>query len=204
MKFKNFTFFSLLAVALLSGCSDKEKIDENIMVSENNQKTKTEGQLKSAPTFTLNGIEGNSIQIIADLNKGWQFKGIQGENKVILIDFWATWCPPCKGEIPHLNNLREKFGKDFEIVGIEIGQRNGQLTPDDELKQFIKDYEIKYPVTSGGDTHMLFGGVRELNPNGSIPFMILFNKKGEYLKHYIGMVPEEMLATDIEAAIKMQ
>lgn len=49
---------------------------------------------------------------------------------------------------------------------------------------------------------MLFGAVSELNPNGSIPFMILFNKKGEFVQYYIGMKPEEMLMKDIQSTLK--
>ena len=203
MKFKNLTILSILTIALLSGCSDKEKIDESNLVQKE-QSAQTTKEEQKTPEFNFKSVDGKNIQIIADLDKGWQFKGIDAKDKVILLDFWATWCPPCKAEIPHLNNIREKFGKDFEIIGIEIGQRDGSLTTPEELKQFIKDYEIKYPVTNGGDTHMLFGGLRELNQNGSIPFMVLFNKKGEYLKHYIGMVPEEMIVSDIEAVIKMK
>lgn len=203
MKFKNLTILSILTIALLSGCSDKEKIDEESLVQQKQSSSSTSTQQKT-PVFNFKSITGKDIKITADLKNGWKFEGVDAKDKVILLDFWATWCPPCKGEIPHLNNLRKKFGKDFEIIGIEIGQRNGQPTPDDELKQFIKDFDIKYPVTNNGDIHMLFGGVRELNPNGSIPFMIMFGKKGEYLKHYIGMAPEEMLAADIQAAIKMK
>lgn len=201
MKLKHFTIFSILTLTLLSGCSDKESISEENMIQQN---TSTKQNQATSHTFTLKSVNDKDIKVIADLNNGWKFEGINANNKLVLVDFWATWCPPCKGEIPHLNNLRKKYGKNFEILGVEIGQRSGELTPKSELQQFIKDYQIKYPVTSGGDTNMLFGGVRELNPSGSIPFMILFNTKGEYLKHYIGMVPEEMLASDIEAALKMK
>ena len=68
---------------------------------------------------------------------------------------------------------------------------------------FIKEFGVTYPITTKGDNLKLFGAVAELNPSGSIPFMVLFNKKGQYLQYYIGMKPEEMLFSDISKAIAM-
>jgi len=201
MKIKNIAIFSILTIALLSGCGDKEKIDESAVVQS---KPKEQKVKKEEPiVFNMKKSDGQAIKIIIEPNKGWKFEGVD-ENKVILLDFFGTWCPPCKAEIPHLNNIREKLQKDFEIIGIDIGPRGGGVTDPSELKAFIKDFEIKYPVTSGGDNVKVFGAVSELNPGGSIPFMLLFNKKGEYVRYYIGMKPEEMLFSDIKRTIEMK
>ncbi|MEA3384696.1 MAG: TlpA disulfide reductase family protein [Campylobacterota bacterium] len=203
MKLKKLALLSIISVALISGCTDKEKIDESAIAKQNQENVATKKEVqKQIPTFNLKRDTGEIITIVADMNKGWSFKGY--ENKVVLLDFFGTWCPPCKAEIPHLNNIREKLKKDFEIIGIDIGQRGGGLTPANEMAQFIKDYKIKYPITMGADNGKLFGAVSELNPNGSIPFMVLFNKKGEFVQHYIGMKPEEMLMRDIQTTIKMK
>jgi len=201
MKIKNIAIFSILTIALLSGCGDKEKIDESAVVQSKpkEQKVKQEEPI----VFNMKKSDGQAIKIIIEPNKGWKFEGVD-ENKVILLDFFGTWCPPCKAEIPHLNNIREKLQKDFEIIGIDIGPRGGGVTDPSELKAFIKDFEIKYPVTSGADNVKVFGAVSELNPGGSIPFMLLFNKKGEYVRYYIGMKPEEMLFSDIKRTIEMK
>lgn len=201
MKIKNIAIFSILTIALLSGCSDKEKIDESAIAQTEQQVQKEQ---KAQPTiFNMTKTDGKSIKIIIEEGKGWKFEGID-ENKVVLLDFFGTWCPPCKAEIPHLNNIREKLKKDFEIIAIDIGPRGGGVTDPTELKDFIKDFEIKYPVTSGGDNVKVFGAVSELNPGGSIPFMLLFNKKGEYVRYYVGMKPEEMLFSDIKRTIEMK
>lgn len=197
MKFKNLAFLSILTIALFNGCSDKEKIDENSLADK-----KEVAQVQQTPTFNLTTSDGKNIKITADIKKGWKFEGY--ENKVVLLDFFGTWCPPCKAEIPHLNNIREKLKKDFEIIGIDVGPRGGGVTSKSELNQFIKEFNIKYPITSGKENNMLFGAVSELNPSGSIPFMILFNKKGEFVQYYIGMKPEEMLYKDITTAINMK
>ena len=199
MEIKNITILSILTIALLSGCGDKDKIDENIIAKKSEQKVATQQQI---PTFNLTSTSGKAIKIIADMKNGWKFEGL--ENKVILLDFYGTWCPPCKAEIPHLNNIREKLKKDFEIVGVDIGPRGGGVNSPEHMANFIKEFNVKYPLVVGGDNNKLFSIVSELNPQGSIPFMVLFSKKGEYLTHYVGMKPEEMLFSDVKKAIEMK
>lgn len=198
MKIKNITILSILTIALLTGCDSKESIDENLMAKKTEAKTV---QKQQVPTFNLTTSTGKSIKIVAQQD-GWKFNGLEG--KVVLLDFFGTWCPPCKAEIPHLNNIREKLKNDFEILGIDIGPRGGGVNSPEHVAEFIKEFSIKYPITVAADNGKLFGAVSELNPQGSIPFMVLFNKKGEYLRHYIGMKPEEMLFSDIKKAIEMK
>ena len=200
MKIKNLAFLLFLTTLIFSGCENKGKIDEAVIVKE--KATKTADKQKETPqipTFNLKTHDGKDITILADVKTGWKFKGL--ENKIILVDFFGTWCPPCKAEIPHLNNIREEFKNDFEILGIDIGQRDGSITDPTELKEFIKEFKIKYPITTDGDNRTLFNAVIELNKSGSIPFMILFDKKGQYMTHYVGMVPEEMLKSDINKVL---
>jgi thiol-disulfide isomerase/thioredoxin len=193
MQIKKLLILSFLILTFFTGCGEKEGVDEN-MIAE------SKSSAQKMPQFHLKSVDGKDITITVTKN-GWQFKGI--ENKVVLLNFFGTWCPPCKAEIPHLLNIRKKLEKDFEILAVDIGKRGGGLNTIEELQNFIKEYEITYPITTGGEVGQLFGAVSELNPSGSIPFMILFNKKGQYLRYYVGMKPEEMLFNDISQAIKM-
>lgn len=213
------TILSILAITMITGCQDKTKIDENSMVTEDKtisksiettpKKDKVDEVVKTSVqkhqeviNFNLYTSKQEVIEVKADLKNGWRFKGF--ENKVILLDFFGTWCPPCRAEIPHLNDLRKKLKKDVEIIGLDIGLRGGGLNSLDTIKDFKKEYNMKYPVVLGGDNNKLFRAVMSLNPQGSIPFMLLFDKKGRFVKHYIGMVPEEMLYSDISQVIKMK
>lgn len=194
MKIKKLLILTILPLLFFIGCGEKDKINEEMVSSQNNG-------AKSLPEFNLKTTEGKDIKIVVK-EDGWQFQGY--EDKAILVNFFGTWCPPCKAEIPHLINIKEKLKNDFEILAVDIGKRGGGLNTQDELDAFILEYNLNYPIVTGADNSKLFGAVLELNPSGSIPFMILFNKKGQYVQHYIGMKPEEMLFNDISQAIEMK
>lgn len=194
MQIKKTLILLFISLTLFIGCGDKEGIDDDMISSK-------DGASQNLPEFNLKTTDGKAINIKVTQD-GWKFEGL--ENKVVLLNFFGTWCPPCKAEIPHLLNIRKKLEKDFEILAIDIGKRGGGLNTQEELDAFIKKFKVNYPITTGGDNSKLFGAVMELNPSGSIPFMILFNKQGQYVQYYIGMKPEEMLFNDISKAIKMQ
>jgi thiol-disulfide isomerase/thioredoxin len=193
MKIKKIAILSILTITLFTGCDKKEKIDDSVIAN---------GTVKEqSVVFNLKTTDGKDLKVIAK-KEGWVFSGY--ENKVILLNFFGTWCPPCKAEIPHLLNIREKLKGDFEIISVDVGKRGGGLNTQEELVSFIKEFAVTYPIVTGADNPMLFGAVSDLNPSGSIPFMILFNKKGQFVKPYIGMQPEEMLFSDISQTIEMK
>lgn len=192
MKIKKIAILSFLSLLLFAGCGDKDKIEEDVVAAKKEAVT---------PVFNFKTVKGKDITIKVT-KEGWQFQGL--ENKVVLLNFFGTWCPPCKAEIPHLNNIRGKLEKDFEILAIDVGPRGGGLNTKEHLDDFIDEFGVTYPIVSGQEAKNLFGAVSELNPSGSIPFMVLFNKQGQYVQYYIGMKPEEMLFNDISATIKMK
>ncbi|MBL6970155.1 MAG: hypothetical protein ISR68_02020, partial [Campylobacterales bacterium] len=102
----------------------------------------------------------------------------------------------------HLNTIREEFKNKFEILALDIGNRDGSKNSSEKLSAFIKEYDIKYPVTSGQANNDIFMGLSSLNPMGSIPFMILFDSNGLFVKEYVGMVSQKQLHDDISKLIK--
>jgi len=152
--------------------------------------------------FKLTTSKGEPFNITIDSKGDWHFEGIK--NKVVLIDFFGTWCPPCKAEIPHLNVIREDLKKEFEIVGIDIGPRGGGVSDKKELASFVKKFDIKYPVVTGAKTRELFSGIRNLNTNGAVPFKIAFSKSGKYLKHYAGGQPQSILKDEMKYAATLK
>lgn len=181
MQFKQITFFTILSLLLLSGCSKSDNEDKNIV--EKKQKE---------ITYKLTTTKAKTLHITA-ANDTLDFK--EFKDKAVLLVFFATWCPPCIAEIPHLNNLQEKYKNNFKIIAILIEDK--QTSP--KLKAFIRKNNINYTITNSEENYILakaLGGIK------TIPTMFMYNKNGELLEKYIGIVPQEMLEMDIKKAIK--
>lgn len=133
------------------------------------------------PAFTLENVQ-NGKMIASD-----KFEG-----KVLLISFFATWCPPCKEEVPVLNNLQTEFAEDgFSVVGISVDQQGAGV-----VGAFAKRLAINYPVLmAGSKTTRDFGGVY------GIPVAFLVNKSGNVVKKYPGFVPHKILEKDIRSLL---
>jgi len=121
----------------------------------------------TAPDFTLSTTDGKKLKLS-------DYKG-----KAVIIDFWATWCPPCRKGIPDLIDLKKKYGKKgFEIIGVSVDQ-DTKL----EVAPFIKNYGINYPVVyADGNVVMQYGGIN------SIPTSFIIDKEGKIVASYVGLI----------------
>lgn len=130
-----------------------------------------------APDFTLNDLNGNSVSL-AD------FKG-----KVIILDFFATWCPPCREEIPHLVELQNVYAnKGLQTVGISLDK-----TGIDSVKKFVTSYNINYPVAIA--TGKI---IKDYGPIQFIPTIFVIDKNGNIAKKYVGFKAKDILEKDIK------
>lgn len=130
-----------------------------------------------APQFALpSAIDGSLIDM----------KSYSG--KVVLINFFTTWCPPCRQEIPTLNQLQEKYdAKGFSVIGISLDESSSKI-----VVKFIKKMKVNYPVAMADDkTTRDFGGVI------GIPTSFLIDQKGNIAKRYDGYVTHDLLEKDI-------
>ncbi len=187
MQFKFLAYFTILASLVFLGCDSKEttaKINEEITKIEEPKK-------EIISTFKLKTNDGKIIEAVPTRD-GMIFKGL--EDKAVLLNFFATWCAPCKAEIPHLNNLREKYQGKFEVVAVLLEENKDQQI----LNAFISTYKIQYPVTNGYENFLLANAVGGVQV---IPTMFMFGKDGKLIQKFRGIVPEEMLESDIKKGL---
>ncbi|MBU0483722.1 MAG: TlpA family protein disulfide reductase [Proteobacteria bacterium] len=114
------------------------------------------------------------------------FKG-----KVLLINFWATWCPPCRTEIPSLIKLQEEFGPDkFSVIGIS------EDTSERTVVNFVAKRKINYPVAmTTNKIKRDFGGIT------GIPANFLIDQQGMIVKRYWGLIAHEQLQHDVNTLL---
>ncbi|MBI5557610.1 MAG: TlpA family protein disulfide reductase [Deltaproteobacteria bacterium] len=115
------------------------------------------------------------------------------QGKVLLITFFATWCPPCMQEIPSLISLQEEFGaKGFSVVAISVDQGGTK-----SVQKLVEKRGINYPVLMA-DSKITddFGGIV------GIPTSFLVNQQGSVIKNYPGYVTHNVLVEDIKQLIK--
>jgi len=148
--------------------------------------------------------------ILSDVNDSNRTLSIENKHitisdvpqKLILVNFFATWCPPCKGEIPYLTDLQKKYEANLFITGILVNDN----IDGESLKTFISDYDINYFVSNATQNEPLAKlAVKrlQLGENYPLPLTILF-KNGNYYSHYEGAVPMEMLEHDIKNAMSKE
>lgn len=100
--------------------------------------------------------------------------------KVVMLNFWATWCPPCKAEVPALEQLQETHKDALVIIGAAV------FSSSVDIDQFYKDYKINYPIIMGSYELM-----DEYGKISAVPTTILINKKGEIVGTVVGSRTQE-------------
>jgi thiol-disulfide isomerase/thioredoxin len=137
--------------------------------------------LGHAPAWKLKDLDGKELS--SD-----QFRG-----KVVLLDFWATWCVPCSEEIPGYIRLQKKYGPDkVAIVGISLDEAGPA-----HVKQFVTVKGVNYPIVLGklDEVEALFGGMEAL------PTKLLIDQKGEIRDRTVGAAPAPEYEKKIKALL---
>jgi cytochrome c biogenesis protein CcmG, thiol:disulfide interchange protein DsbE len=120
----------------------------------------------------------------------WQLSDRRG--KVVLVNFWATWCPPCREETPGLVRLsRDYRSRGVEVVGISMDDDPRQAVP-----PFLRRYSVPYPVLVPDSAFELANEVE------SLPTTLLIDRQGRVAKVYVGAVGEAEIADELDLLLK--
>jgi len=135
---------------------------------------------QKAPSFTLTDINNKKVSLS-------DFKG-----KVIILDFWATWCPPCRESIPDLIELQDKYKNKLVVIGISLDR---ETKPN--VKEFVKDKGINYKILyATPEVVQAYGNIN------AIPTSFIINGKGFIVERYIGLTPKQTYIDRIDNLIK--
>lgn len=113
--------------------------------------------------------------------------------KVVLLNFWATWCAPCKIEIPWFVEFQKKYqNQDFEVLGVSMDEDGW-----DSVRPYMAAHQLNYPVMIGGDSiERLFGGVDDL------PTSFLMGRDGSIARKHIGLISKNAWEDEIATLLK--
>ncbi len=131
------------------------------------------------PPFLVNDLNGN---VISSADFG---------GKVVLLNFWATWCPPCREEIPGMIELANRYKDRLQIIGVSM-----DTDPPDEVRAFAQQMGINYPVIMGGRTISdEYGGIPVL------PTSFVVNTEGRVVQKHAGLFPVSVYDEEIRALL---
>ena len=165
---------ALLFGYMVAGCSTSPR-------SVNAASVKPDKERKSAPAFALRDADGKLVHL-AD------YKG-----KVVLLDFWATWCGPCKIEIPWFMEMQRK-NKDrgFEVLGVAMDDEGWEV-----VKPFISKIGVNYRILAGNDeTAQSYGGV------DALPTTFLIDRSGKIAAVHVGLASKKDFEDGIQELLQ--
>ena len=125
-----------------------------------------------APPFTVRGLDGHNLRLS-------EFRG-----RAVVLDFWATWCAPCRASLPHLNDVQGRFGgRGLVVLGISVDDAEPQI-----IRRFADRLGVKFRMAMADERVLdLYGPIR------TIPTTFFINRRGEVTRRVVGYIDPETL-----------
>jgi peroxiredoxin len=172
---RQFTALTVFALVCLCSCSSKQSVSEGV--------SKHGANRKMAADFTLKDENGATVKL-AD------YRG-----KVVLLNFWATWCGPCGVEIPWFVEFEQKYkSQGFAVLGVSMDEDGWGA-----VKPFVAERKMNYRVLMGNDTLAQFYGGLD-----SLPTSFMIDKDGKVASTHIGLISKNEYVNEIQCLLGNQ
>jgi len=135
----------------------------------------------SAPDLKVKDLDGRELTLQT-------YKG-----KVVLLNFWATWCGPCRAEIPDLIRIQDAYKDRLQIIGMDVDDNDAE-----RLRAFVKDKGINYPVAmTSVPVRIAYGGI------GALPTLFVINPEGKMVQKHVGLFDPALYEIEVRALLNM-
>jgi thiol-disulfide isomerase/thioredoxin len=188
--------FILVLFFSLSGCSKKSSNEENATMPVTEKRAAQENN-RTSRSFILTDVDERELNITIE---GSRVLSRDIDQSLILINFFATWCPPCRGELPDLSQLQRKQAKNLFIIGVLVNDEQNST----QLRHFMEKYGANYYISyaeANNELAALMIKALKLSENFPIPLSVLY-KDGEFYRYYEGAMPIEMMENELKQALK--
>lgn len=135
---------------------------------------------RAAPAFSVKTVDGRSLRL-SDL-----------KNKPVIVDFWATWCGPCRASMPHLNDMHERYSaKGLTVIGMSVDEAGSA-----PVKKFATKLGVKFTIAMANDEVLdAYGPIR------SIPTTFFINRKGDVVRRVVGYIDKETMDSYVKEIV---
>jgi cytochrome c biogenesis protein CcmG, thiol:disulfide interchange protein DsbE len=134
-----------------------------------------------APEFKVKDLDGNDLSLASS------------RGKVVLLNFWATWCGPCRAEIPSLIALQQRYKDQIQIIGLDVDD-------DDEkaVRDFATNEGINYPIAlAPNQVRLDYGGI------AALPTLFVINSEGKVVQKHVGLFNPVLYETEVRALLNL-
>lgn len=149
------------------------------------------------PSFASTARAAEPVATGRSMAPGWTLQDLDGKavnssdfaGKVVILDFWATWCPPCRAELPSLIALQKKYGdQGLVIIGVSLDQKGPSV-----VIPFAREHGINFPLVMGDEAIMeAFGGIE------AIPTTFVIDREGRLVSRHVGVTSQAEFEAEIE------
>jgi len=204
-----FYFIFVTLIFLLAGCGEEQKKPEipihpmssiesgEKIISNDNETSETSKPVEEYKyEFKDLKQQSNLLHIKNDI---YDFKNIK--QPIVIVSIMSTWCPPCRGQIPHLSKLQQKFKENLFVMATLVHDDMNE----EKLNKFIIAQKMLFYLSTNQEENIKFVNMITpklgLTQDFPMPLTLVF-VRGKYFTHYEGMIPEEMIESDINQLLK--